>query len=150
MRSALALLPLIACALPSTIIAHQSADDEDLPILCPNAVPSPDRYYVLLKSADRCTMKDGREVPGPGLIDCTVSAGAFSCEAWPKGQVTFTWSASPGLTLDSPGHTHSPYQSGVCSNPSMLSGSIYVTVTSPFGVSGFYQKAIRCSGGQEY
>jgi hypothetical protein len=82
--------------------------------------------------------------PGVDMIDCDYSWGSYQCEVWPRGdEISYSYSASPGLQVSWSGPTYAPFVSVDCPGTGR-GGTLVVTVTSPYGISSTDSISLPC------
>lgn len=126
--------------------------------------PEPDRacptepvlkYCVTALDATCTTGKKALDIAfnlAPPVADtqavCDYTSNRYNCEAWPKhGGVSYSWSVAGSLSFVSP-----PYLDDTASVNCTANGSniIYLTVTSPFGMSTTVSAHLYCGYMGEY
>lgn len=84
--------------------------------------------------------------PEPALVLCSqLSPNSHWCQAWPHGDVSYTWAVGSGLTPQYPSHVSVAEQELICiwSGGSHL---VSVTVTAPNGLTATGYASVRCGG----
>jgi hypothetical protein len=84
------------------------------------------------------------EPPGVTQFNCGLMSGVYQCRVYPTGPyISYSYYATPGLSLSDPGPTYSNRVSVSCDHPG-TPGVVTVTVTSPFGISSSESFEIPC------
>lgn len=87
--------------------------------------------------------------PGVDSIDCSFDGNGYSCEIWPRGDgLSYSYWGSSMLQVSDEGPTESSFVYVGCVMPGR-SGTLTVTVTSPYGLSSSDSIGLPCRWLQE-
>jgi hypothetical protein len=114
------------------------------PLICEHSKCAANEYSLV--KSPRCDKAcvDNTVPPGVELIKCDYAFGSYSCEVWPRGkEVSYSYSVSAGMTLSWSGPTYTPFVTVGCPGTGR-GGTLFVTVTSPYGVSSHDWVSLPC------
>lgn len=108
---------------------------------CPIVSPPPPETPSYGGDTYHCA--DADVSPAPALMACEDMGNGFMCEAFPQGDgLSYSWSTTGRATQPYPNDPVSPAKILGCSGGG--SGTVTVTVTSPYGLSDTFSRNLYC------